>query len=615
MQRYGYMRVGAATMLSKSADIKNNTQTILEILNQCTQNHIDIVTLPPFCLTGYTIKDVFLYEELQQSCLKALQTILKETQNADVLFNLTLPLQTQTQLISATVLLRKGKIEAILARKPQNNAFETHFHSLCGNAHHLQPSTCDLYGQTYPLYTEEQTVLFVPSQSIRIQILSDTLPCQSPHHNTIIMNPRVCASCIYDDAYDALASAHTQQFNNVILTSGMGPGESVDGLLFCAPARIHANGTVKSKTSSIAASSEVAFCDIDTQLLNRQPCPDTKQQTHIHIDAFLQTQYEPAVHPDPTPFVCKDKEKSYTRLLKLSAYALKQKMQQAHVEKLVLGVSGGVDSTAALIMAANCLKTYHIPPENLICVTMPGFGTTKNSKTNGTRLAELFNTDLREIDITKAVKQHFSDIGQDENTFDITFENAQARERTQILLDIANKENALVLGTGDLSECVLGWCTFGGDSLSNYSLNHSLPKTLLQDFLQWCAYTLGDFAIAKHIESILSSPITPELLPTKDGELVQKTEDSVGPYELNDFFIYHKLLNRFTKEKILFLAQKAFGSQYDYQLIAKTYDTFAKRIFTQKFKQQTMAAGPVFTHPTWEQKLDIPSNITPDIWQ
>lgn len=629
--KQGFVKVAAATPDIKVADISYNTEQICKLIDETVANGAKIVVFPELCVTGYTCGDLFFQDILLERAREALNEIAAYTADKDALIFVGVPLAINGKLYNVAAALNKGKIIGLVTKTFLPNYSE--FYEM--RTFQAGPEEARVI-----LYEGEQVafgpqILFkakgmeelIVSAEICEDVWSPIPPSimAATEGATILVNCSASSETYGKDGYrTSLISGQSARMIAGYVYANAGAGESTTDLVFGGHNIIAENGTVLRESRRYM--NDVIYSEIDVhRLLNERRKNTTFQQMsgkHFLVTVPFEIEKEETELTrgiSQMPFIPEDekeRDECCEEILMIQALGLKKRLQHTNCKNVVIGVSGGLDSTLALLVAVKTFDMIGIARENITAVTMPCFGTTDRTYRNACTLIEKLGVTLREISIREAVKNHFKDIGQREDVFDVTYENAQARERTQVLMDIANMENGMVIGTGDMSELALGWATYNGDHMSMYGVNSSIPKTFVRFIVKHCALECEDKILQKALLDILDTPISPELLPAKKGEIEQKTEDVVGPYELHDFYLYYMLRYGYEPSKIYRLAKKAFAGVYEDETILKWLKSFCRRFFTQQFKRSCMPDGPkvgtVGLSPRGD--LRMPSDACMTIW-
>ena len=636
MLKYGFVRVGAAVPEMKVADCGFNTKKIIEIMEEAKDKDVYLTVFPELCITGYTCGDLFQQSLLLDMALKSLKEIADKSSEWNNIFIVGLPLLIEQQLYNCAAVIQKGKIRGIVPKRYIPNYNEFYEKRWFREGRNLTTDFVKLFGQEIPcgddlIFQDELT----PELSFAVEICEDLwMPVppssiQAKNGAVILCNLSASNEVIGKNEYrKVLVKSQSGRCIAAYVYTSAGIGESTTDLVFGGQALIAENGTILAQSQRFKKGSQLIVQDIDVKRLYHERVNSTSFTQSDFDVASRKIILEPVSFElrkllrkiDRHPFIPSDSTEYNERcseIFSIQTTGLAKRMTHTGLKKLVLGISGGLDSTLALLVAGQTVDMLDLPRKNIIAITMPGFGTTGRTYENALNLMKSMGVDCREIDIKASCLQHFRDIGHDPDVYDVTYENVQARERTQILMDIANKEGGLVIGTGDLSEMALGWSTYNGDHMSMYSVNCSIPKTLVKHIVIWFAENAATEETARILKSIADTPISPELTPPdKDGEIQQKTEDIIGPYELHDFFLYYMIRYRAEPEKILYLAQIAFENQYDGKTIKKWLKVFYKRFFSQQFKRSCVPDGPKVGTVSLSPRGDwrMPSDASAALW-
>ena len=636
MLKYGFIRVGAAVPEMKVADCRFNTMKIIEIMEEAKDKDVYLTVFPELCITGYTCGDLFQQSLLLDMALKSLKEIADKSSEWNNIFIVGLPLLIEQQLYNCAAVIQKGKIRGIVPKRYIPNYNEFYEKRWFREGRNLTTDFVKLFGQEIPcgddlIFQDELT----PELSFAVEICEDLwMPVppssiQAKNGAVILCNLSASNEVIGKNEYrKVLVKSQSGRCIAAYVYTSAGIGESTTDLVFGGQALIAENGTILAQSQRFKKGSQLIVQDIDVKRLYHERVNSTSFTQSDFAVASRKIILEPVSFElrkllrkiDRHPFIPSDSTEYNERcseIFSIQTTGLAKRMTHTGLKKLVLGISGGLDSTLALLVAGQTVDMLDLPRKNIIAITMPGFGTTGRTYENALNLMKSMGVDCREIDIKASCLQHFRDIGHDPDVYDVTYENVQARERTQILMDIANKEGGLVIGTGDLSEMALGWSTYNGDHMSMYSVNCSIPKTLVKHIVIWFAENAATEETARILKSIADTPISPELTPPdKDGEIQQKTEDIIGPYELHDFFLYYMIRYRAEPEKILYLAQIAFENQYDGKTIKKWLKMFYKRFFSQQFKRSCVPDGPKVGTVSLSPRGDwrMPSDASAALW-
>ncbi|MCP4131819.1 MAG: NAD(+) synthase [bacterium] len=635
---YGFYRVAAAVPEIKIADVEFNTKEIINQVEAANKNSAALILFPELSITGYTCADLFLQPLLVNSSLSAIEKIAQSTRELDIISIVGAPVYHQNKLYNCAVIIHQGAIKGIVPKTYNPNYKEFYEKRWFTPAVNIANDSINLNGSNIPFGTN---IIFEYDQYFKfaIEICEDlwTVIPPSSYHSiagaTVILNLSASNELVSKADYRrSLVRQQSARCMAAYVYTSSGVHESTTDLVFSGDALVVENGSLVCENERFNTNSSIIYADIDCERLFTSrisetsftdcPLPPEKIYKTIKVDKInlLNEKNLPERYIDPHPFVPSNPEQRSNRcreIFKIQSSGLAKRMKHTNIQKAVVGISGGLDSTLALLVIAEAFKILGKDPKDILGITMPGFGTTDRTFNNAVDLCKEIGADLREINIKDACMQHFKDIGHDPADHSVTYENVQARERTQVLMDMANKENGLVIGTGDLSEIALGWSTYNGDHMSMYAVNCSVPKTLIRFLIQWVADTSGS-KLKKILEDIIATPVSPELLPNrKDQELNQKTEDIIGPYELHDFFLYHIVKYGAQPKKVAFLAFKAFNNKYDEATIKKWLKVFTKRFFSQQFKRSCIPDGPKVGTISLSPRGDwrMPSDAADSLWQ
>ncbi len=624
----GFIKVAAASPKLQVADCAFNGEQIKKDIQKAAKSGVKVLVFPELCISGYTCGDLFLQDTLLEGCVDTLERLLEETKEMDMIYIVGMPLVQGNKLYNTAIFCKNGKLLAIVPKTniPNYQEFYEARYFAAGPE------------EAFPICVAGQEVLFgtkillkcsnIPELVLAAEICEDLWVPDSPslYHAlagaTIICNP---------SASDEIATKPVYRRNLVAMQSAKlvagyiyadaGRDESTQDLVYSGHGVIAENGSVLAE--SVLFEHDITMSEIDVKRLleERRKMTTYKNETTGYQTVFFEWNMENTKLTRKilrTPFVPSDEAEKKQRceeILTLQAMGLRKRLAHTRCRSAVIGLSGGLDSTLALLVTVRAYDLLGMDHKDIITVTMPGFGTTDRTYQNALELARSLGTTLKEISIVDAVRQHFKDIGQDEQVHDITYENGQARERTQILMDLANKCNGMVIGTGDMSEMALGWATYNGDHMSMYAVNVSIPKTLVR-YLVNSYEQQADSKTAAVLRDILNTPVSPELLPPENGEISQKTEDIVGPYELHDFFLYYLLRFGFSPRKIFRLAQEAFQEDYGSKTILKWMQVFYRRFFSQQFKRSCVPDGPKVGTVALSPRGDLrmPSDACVNLW-
>ena len=628
----GFIKVAAATPKIKVADPAYNTEEILKIIDETEKNGASILVFSELTISGYTCGDLFLQQPLLTECKNQLLRIVKATENKSMLVVVGCPIVIKQKLYNCAVVISDGSILGIVPKTHLPNYSEfyelRHFTSGEGLEEDLW------FGEEFGYVNVAVNQLFkckeIPELVVACEICEDLwvpLPPSTYHAMagaTVICNPSASVETTTKESYRrSLVSNQSARLLAAYIYADAGEGESTQDVVYSGHHLICENGSVLAEAKRFT--NEIIYADIDVQKLAAErrkmtSFPGGQTDDYFEQEFSLEVKENKITRTFPkAPFVPDnqdERDKRCDEILSLQSMGLKKRLEHTNCKHAVVGISGGLDSTLAVLVTARAFDLLDIPRENLICVTMPCFGTTDRTYQNAVSLIKELGATLKEVRIEKAVRQHFADIGHDENNHDVTYENSQARERTQILMDMANQYNGMVIGTGDMSELALGWATYNGDHMSMYAVNCSVPKTLVCYLVLYYAETTDNKKLSEVLMDVLDTPVSPELLPPVDGVISQKTEDLVGPYELHDFFLYYMLRFGFPKSKLYRMAKLTFDGVYDDETIKKWLDKFYWRFFSQQFKRSCLPDGPkvgsVAVSPRGD--LRMPSDASPTAW-
>ena len=626
----GYVKVAAITPEIKVADCAYNAKQIITSLRKAQDAGVEIAVLPELCLTGYTCGDLFSQKILQQGTIAYLLEIAKETAAFDMLIAIGAPLASENKLYNCAVLLHRGNILGVIPKTFLPNYSEfyemRHFSPAPQASGFMQIGESEIPFGTKLLFCCDT----IPGLQIAAEICEDLWAVAPPSIShalagaTVIFNLSASDEIVGKAAYRrSLVTGQSARLLCGYVYADAGNGESTTDMVFAGHNIISENGSLLAESTLFENGIVTSEIDLEHLAFERQRNTsfipsENDGYTKIHFSlssrnaAFTR-------HYSPAPFVPQNKAtcaEYCDDILTMQANGLQKRLMHTHSETAVIGISGGLDSSLALLVAVRAFQNTQRPLQNIIAVTMPCFGTTQRTRSNAAILCDALGVTLREVNITDTVRSNFSDIGQAESTQDVTFENTQARVRTLVLMNMANKLNGMVIGTGDLSELALGWATYNGDHMSMYGVNASVPKTLIRHLVGHVADTCENTALHDVLYDILDTPVSPELLPAENGEISQQTEALVGPYELHDFFLYYVIRRAYTPGKIFYLAQNAFAEKYDDATLLHWLGNFYKRFFAQQFKRNCMPDGPKVGSVTLSPRGDwrMPSDAIACLW-
>lgn len=628
--KQGFIKAAAVTPAIKAADTIYNTEQICAGFDEAFRKGAKIIVFPELCICGYTCEDLFLQERLLASCRHQLKQIAEHTRGRDGLVFVGLPLEKKGKLYNVAAAISGGEVLAFIPKLniPSYGEFYENRHFQPGNH---QPELFSFDGREVPFGAD---ILFqaegMEGLLAGCEICEDIWVPDSPGIShamagaAVLVNLSASSETIGKDSYRRMLvkSASAKLICGYVYCSS-GEGESTQDLVFGGHNIIAEDGTILKE--AVRFENQITYGDLDLgrirmerRRMNTFGCE--KRQSHEIIPFKLDVMETPLERSfSCTPFVPADfgeRSRRCEEILSIQSMGLKKRLEHTGCQKAVIGVSGGLDSTLALLVTARSFDLLKLKRGNIRAVTMPCFGTTDRTYENACRLAQILGASLEEVDIREAVEVHFRDIKQSPDNHNVTYENGQARERTQVLMDIANRENGLVIGTGDMSELALGWATYNGDHMSMYGVNAGVPKTLVRHLVRYYADTCENEELKNVLLDVLDTPVSPELLPPADGAITQKTEDLVGPYELHDFFLYYLLRWGYEPAKIYRIARLSFAGQYEEQTILKWLKTFYRRFFSQQFKRSCLPDGPKVGSVALSPRGDLrmPSDACVRIW-
>lgn len=628
----GFIKAAAATPKIKTADTAYNARAIIDMIIEAGASGAKIIVLPELCITGYTCGDLFFQDRLLDRARQELLNIAEGTRDVDALVFVGLPIERDAKLYNAAAVLKGGEILAFIPKEniPSYAEFYETRHFTPGNG---SSEVLRLCGGDIPFGTD---IIFdcanVEGLKIGCEICEDVWAVQTPGTRhalagaCVIVNLSASDELAGKDTYrKELVKATSARLLSAYIYADAGDGESTQDAVYGGHNMIAENGIMLAESTPFTTG--ITFADIDIQKLKMERRRNNvfaadKENTHLVIQFNYERVEKTSLTRtfNRTPFVPDDaaaKERRCEQILAIQANGLKKRLEHTGARTAVIGISGGLDSTLALLVAVRAHDALGLARNDIKAVTMPCFGTTDRTYENACRLAKSCGVQLIEVDIKKSVMQHFEDIGQSSQEHDVTYENAQARERTQVLMDMANRTGGLVIGTGDMSELALGWATYNGDHMSMYGVNAGVPKTLVRHLVRYYADTCSDSNMRNVLLDVIDTPVSPELLPPKeDGGVSQRTEDLVGPYELHDFFLYYMLRCSYPPSKVYRIAVDTFKGEYDTDVIFKWLETFYKRFFAQQFKRSCLPDGPKVGSVALSPRGDLrmPSDACARIW-
>ena len=633
---YGFIKVASAVPSVKVADCKYNVEQIEQQIILAEGQGVEIIVFPELSLTGYTCQDLFRQNLLLETTESAMLMLLDFTRQLNIISIVGLPIAVGDLLLNCAAIIQKGQILGIVAKEYLPNYNEFYEKRWFASVQDLRTTELRFAGNQINLSFTPQ--IFVTCDGVRfgVEICEDVWAPTPPSNHLALAGADIIFNLSASDEligkHDYLCKLLAQQSARTItgyVYSSAGFGESTQDVVYGGNALIFENGHLLQSGPRFAMTPQMQVAQIDVERLRTERRGNTTyvtaQRRMIGEDVIFKNAH--SILPkdfvlerpvDAHPFIPSPDmmEKSCEEILNIQVMGLAKRLVHTSCQKVVIGISGGLDSTLALLVCAMTFDKLGLDRSGIIGVTMPGFGTTDRTYTNAIKLMQSLRITIREISIAKSVTQHFEDIGHDISVHDTTYENSQARERTQILMDVSNQEGGLVIGTGDLSELALGWCTYNGDHMSMYAVNASIPKTLIACLVKFVAGTM-DADTSATLHDVVDTPISPELVPAdEDGNIQQKTEDLVGPYELHDFFLYYFMRHGFRPMKIFLLAQKAFEGQYDDDVIKHWLKTFFRRFFSQQFKRSCLPDGPKVGSISLSPRGDwrMPSDASSELW-
>ena len=629
MNEYGYVRCAAASLKMEVANPRWNEQEMEHVIAEAVSNGVAILVLPECAMTGYTCADLFFQKTLLEETEHQIAKLKKFLEGKEIIVAVGAPIQIENKLYNMGIVLQNGHILGMVPKTYLPNYNEFYEQRWFASSADLKESEIEFLGEKVPvgkdlLFGNQNTYFAL---EICEDLWSVTPPSDTYALNgaTILLNLSASNETIGKKEYrENLIKMHSAKQISAYVYASSGPLESTTDILFSGATLIYENGSKLAEGKRFQFDNTLTIGDVDVEKLLHDRMKNTSFHTNqlepvrkIHCSIPATNQPIRRTYAK-YPFVPSNPNKRNERaneILTIQSCALARRLKHTGSKKCILGVSGGLDSTLAYLVILRAFDILKIAPQNLIAVTMPGFGTTDRTYQNAKELIRKTGATLREVSIKDACILHYKDIGHDAGNHDVTYENTQARERTQILMDIANQESGLVIGTGDLSELALGWCTYNGDHMSMYAVNTSIPKTLVRYLVEY--EMQNNETLHNVLKSILDTPISPELLPpSKDGKILQKTESKIGPYMLHDFFLYHFLRNGFSTKKIFYLAKETFKDDYEEEELRKWLTVFMKRFFSQQFKRSCLPdgvkVGSVSLSPRGD--LRMPSDATSTIW-
>ena len=631
----GFVKVASAIPSVKVADCQYNVEQIESLIVQAEGHGVEIICLPELSLTAYTCQDLFQQQLLLEEAEMALIHLMNFTRSLDIISIVGLPVPYKGSLLNCAAVIQKGKILGMIPKTYLPNYKEFYEKRWFTSGIDIAAGSLLVCGQQVPL---NQFILFrTPSCTFGVEICEDMWAPIPPSSYLAMQGAEIIFNLSADNdlvgKYDYLKSLLAQQSARTIsgyVFSSCGYGESTQDVVFSAKGLVYENGVLLAETPRHQLETQLLETEIDVERIRTERRINTTfaacaSQSRRELPTIIETErtetreFALTRKVDPQPFVPsgKDLDERCREIFSIQTEGLAKRISHTGAQTVVVGISGGLDSTLALLVCVKAFDRLGISRRGIVGITMPGFGTSDRTYTNAVNLMKLLGITIREISIKEACIQHFKDLGHDMENHDVTYENSQARERTQILMDAANQMNGFVIGTGDLSELALGWATYNGDHMSMYGVNTSVPKTLVRHLVKWVAQDIQDESTRTILMDIVDTPISPELIPAdEEGNITQKTEDLVGPYELHDFFLYYTLRWGFRPQKIFFLTKEAFGAEYTDEVIKHWLKTFYRRFFAQQFKRSCLPDGPKVGSCSLSPRGDwrMPSDASSAMW-
>ncbi|WP_309380038.1 NAD(+) synthase [Cerasicoccus frondis] len=637
LEKHGFCRVATVSPELRVADVTFNRDAIIAEWRQLADSGVRLAVFPELCLTGYTCADLFYDSALRAAALKALSHLRAESVKLPTAIVVGLPIASQNRLYNVAAVIAGGEILGLVPKTHLPNYGEFYEQRWFAAATETLADIVEIEGDDVPFGVDLLFDLGGETPCVvGVEICEDLWSVQPPSSKlalagaNVIVNPSASNELLGKADYRrSLVAQQSARTYSAYLYSSAGPGESSTDVVYSGHCLIAEGGHLLGETERFNFATQSLVADIDLDHLNQDRLRNSSFTESLVGSEYRVIRAAPFDGDSPLPlqrrvkrhpFVPSDLARRADRcqeIFAIQSTGLAKRLRHTGAKKLVVGISGGLDSTLALLVAVDAFDKLGLDRSGIVSITMPGFGTTTRTKNNATQLIEVLGAELRTISIDAACRQHFADIGHDESEHNVVYENTQARERTQILMDVANQVGGFVLGTGDLSEAALGWCTYAGDHISMYHVNIGVPKTLVRYIVDWCADQRYADVAKDLLHDIADTPITPELLPLDDeGQLAQKTEESVGPYELHDFFLYYITRFGYRPSKVLFLATHAFDGAYDLATIKHWLRTFYWRFFSQQFKRSCVPDGPKVGTVSLSPRGDwrMPSDAVSKLW-
>lgn len=636
----GFIKVAAAIPSVKVADCSYNVQQIESLIAMAEGKGVEVIVFPELCITGYTCQDLFKQTLLLEQAENSVLMLLDFTRKLDIISIVGVPVVVGDLLLNCAAVIQKGDLLGLVPKTYLPNYSEFYEKRWFASSQDLQPSEIRFAGNKIVVTPQPTLFRTCDGAMFGVEICEDVWAPVPPSCNLALSGADIIFNLSASDEligkHDYLKGLLAQQSARMIsgyVYSGCGFGESTQDVVYGGNAIAYENGQLLAESERFALDPQLIITQIDVEKIRNERRTNSTyinaQRGHdsriVNAHTVMPRDFELIRDVDPHPFIPKtnDMEKSCDEIFSIQVAGLAKRLVHTGCKTVVVGISGGLDSTLALLVCVRTFDKLQLSRKGIVGVTMPGFGTTDRTYNNAVNLMKSLGITLREISIADAVKQHFNDIGHDINVHDVTYENSQARERTQILMDLSNQLGALVIGTGDLSELALGWATYNGDHMSMYGVNAGVPKTLIKYLVKFVAMSEDSDETRSILLDIIDTPISPELIPADEtGNITQKTEDLVGPYELHDFFLYHIIRFGYRPSKIFMLARKAFdGSNpeapfYDDETIKKWLTIFLRRFFNQQFKRSCLPDGPKVGSVSLSPRGDwrMPSDASSALW-
>lgn len=639
MLNFGFSRVAAASPELRVADCEFNANKIIEVIEQADKQQVEYLVLPELCITGYTCADLFMQHRLLDSALEALLAIAARTAELSMVVIAGLPIDIRGRLYNCAAVIQSGSILGIVPKTCIPGYSEFYEPRWFAGAEELETTELRIGGAAVPVGSD---LMFVCGENSNlvfgVEICEDLWVPVPPSSRlaqagaVLLFNPSASNELVGKADYRRqLVSGQSASCVAGYVYAGCNTGESTTDVVFGGHSLIAENGVLLAESDRFTHESRITIADIDIPRLQYSRMAmgtfrggrgggDYREISFANPVLRNDSSRELAREVAASPFVPGNPLKRDERcqeILSIQTSGLMKRIRHIGIKQAVIGISGGLDSTLALLVAVRAMERLGRPASDVLAVTMPGFGTTNRTYDNAVGLIKALGASMMVVDIKAACLQHFADIGHDKDVHDLTYENVQARERTQILMDLANKNGGIVIGTGDLSELALGWCTYNGDHMSMYGVNSGIPKTLIKYVVQWYADHEADETASKYLYDIIDTGISPELLPpSPDGEIAQLTEDILGPYDVHDFYLYYMLRTGAPPAKILYLAQHAFGDRFPREQLVKWMRVFYSRFFTQQFKRSCLPDGPKVGTVSLSPRGDwrMPSDASASLW-